>query len=217
MKYAAALDDTNVNIHTDEKVILTDVDGVLLDLPTQMSLFLKEEKNIIVTAEDWKKSYWLHDIIGGDWDSDKKLFIEFTHSEYFKNLPAKECALKVIEDLKSEGWKFVAITAAGQDCQTQNLELVHRNRLDNLENHFGDVFTDLHITHYNQCKSVKLKDFQESWWVEDSVKNANIGHDHGHKAVIMNSPYYKEEDNIKNLPVAESWYCIKEMIDTESK
>ena len=213
MTASTALKDIASQIHEDEKVILTDVDGVLLDLTPQMSLFLKEEKNIIVTPEDWKKSYWLHEIIGGDIEINRQLFIEFSHSEYFKSVPAKECALEVFEQLKEEGWKFIAITAAGQDCPKQDIKKVHQNRWDNLETHFGDVFTDLHITNFNQCKSVKLKDFQETWWIEDSVKNAHVGHDHGHRAVIMHSQYYKEEENVKKLPVAKSWHCIKEMID----
>lgn len=212
----SALKKTKTRFLPHKKTILTDIDGVLLEFLPSLNQFLREEKNIHISLEQWQKSYWLHDHIGGTEQMSRRVFIEFSHSRYFREIPAKKCALDVIAKLKDDGWRFIGITAAGQDNPEQDLGLVKRNRLDNLEHHFGNVFEDLFITQHNQCKSDHLKYYEPTWWIEDSVNNAHIGHAHGHNAIIMKSMYYREEDNKENLPVAESWHCIDRFIKQAS-
>ena len=199
------------------KIILTDVDGVLLEMRPGLMRFLQQEKNIPIKETDWDKGYYLSDVIDITPEYAKALFIEFTHSQYFKTLCAKPCALQVMQEMAGEGWRFIAITAAGQNCSTQDLNKVRQNRLDNLEMHFGSVFDDIHLTHLFDCKGGILEQYNPSYWIEDSVKNAHIGSDKGHHALIMHSMYYKQEDNHRGLPVLDNWHEIYSYIQKYEK
>ncbi len=199
-----------------EKIILTDVDGVLLDFPAQMTVFLNEQKNANIKLEDWQKSYWIHDLLGCTVEEASQMAVEFSHSDYFKHLPAKECALEAVENLANDGWRFIAITAAGTGCGNQDVKRVHSNRFENLEKHFGSVFDDLHITNFRNCKGPKLEEFDSAWWIEDSVSHANAGHDIGHKSIIIESNHYDPEKNIYNLPLVKTWHEIEALVRSGS-
>lgn len=188
-------------------IILTDVDGVLLNLLPQLRLFLREEKGIIVEAEDWKKGSQLHEIIGGDLDSDREIFLDFNHSDYFRSLPAVPKAVEAIKTLKDNGWRFVAITACMTGSKRQCYETTYQNRLENLEAHFGNVFEELHLTSWDRCKSDYLRRYQPTWWLEDSLRHANDGHDIGHKSLLIKTQFLKAEHNSKGLPILE---CISQ-------
>lgn len=190
------------------KVILTDIDGVLLEMRPGLTRFLKDEKRIAVTEKDWEKGYYLSDVADISPEQAKAFFIEFTHSDYFKSLDAKTCALEVMQEMGNAGWRFIGITAAGQGCPTQDLKRVRQNRLDNLETHFGALFDDLHLTELMGCKGEILNRYDPSYWIEDSVRNAHIGVEYGHHSLIMHSMYYLEEDNIQRLPVLHNWHEI---------
>lgn len=198
---------------TREKIILTDVDGVLLDFHSSATEFLRNEKKIDITYADWDKSYWLYEIINGTPEQDKEIFSEFSQSEYFRNLSARECALKSLKTLAADGWRFVAVTAAGQGLKHQNMNKVLQYRMDNLEKHFGNIFEDIHITNVYDCKSPILKRYDPTWWVEDSVTNAIIGHETGHRSVIMHTRHYQAEKNTINLPVVKGWDEIEVMVN----
>ena len=198
---------------THEKIILTDVDGVLLDIHTSMNHFLEKEKNIIFDDSEWNKTYWLSEILNVTKDVERDLFAEFSQSDYFKNLSARECALTSLQNLANDGWRFVAVTAAGQGLKSQNMNKVLQNRMDNLEKHFGNVFEDIHITNVFDCKSPVLKRYNPTWWVEDSVTNAIVGHENGHRSVIMHTRHYAAEKNTINLPVVQSWGEIEAMVN----
>lgn len=195
------------------KVILTDVDGVLLNFQHTISEFMAAEKNIHISDEQWNKSYWLHEILESEPEKDKDIFVELMHSDYFRRVPAKECAKRTLQNLAKDGWRFIAITAAGQGHPDQNMHKVRQNRMDNLETHFGNIFDDLHIMNFFDCKRDFLRLYDPTWWVEDSVTNALVGHEVGHRSVIMETRYYKPERNTANLPVVKSWDEIQTMID----
>ncbi len=197
-----------------DNIILTDIDGVLLDLLGQMSVFLKQEKGVIVTNEDWLKGSWLHEIIGGDIESDRALFVEFTHSHYFKTIPAIPNTIKALKTLHETGWRFIAITATGQDCPTQDLDLVKQNRLENLKIHFGDIFEDIHIISVIGSKKDILEQYAPTWWLEDSLKHANDGLSAGHKPILMSTPFLKIDQNKNNIPVI---HCPLELVKIISK
>ena len=141
--------------------------------------------------------------------------MDFAHSDYFKSIPAKECALSVIEDLKSDGWRFVAITSCLTGSEDQCYQTTHTNRMDNLERFFGNVFEDLHLANWQDGKGSFLERYDPTWWIDDHIDHAHTGHELGHKSIIMHSCMYDETKNKASLPVAKSWHCIKEMIEKE--
>ncbi len=190
------------------KVILTDVDGVLLDFLPTFTCFLNQEKKIRLTLEDWEKGYLLSDLIDIEPEESKKIFIDFCHSDYFKRLEPKACALEAVSKLAEEGWRFIAVTAANQGCDTQDLLKTAENRLFNLQTHFGAIFEDIYLTDITGCKADTLKRFKPSYWVEDSVANAHIGYEAGHHSLIIKGRHYRDGDNILNLPSFDDWHGI---------
>lgn len=198
---------------TREKIILTDVDGVLLDIHTSVNTYLAQEKNIIIDDSEWDRTYWLSEILNVSKDVERNIFADFSQSDYFRNLSARECALKSLKNLAADGWRFVAVTAAGQGLENQNMNKVLQNRMDNLEKHFGNIFEDIHITNVFECKSPVLKRYDPTWWVEDSVTNAIVGHENGHRSVIMHTRHYQAEKNTINLPVVKGWDEIEVMVN----
>ncbi len=193
-----------------EKLILTDVDGVLLDLHDALKRFMAEEKGISLTEEQWKSTYYIHKILGISREEEQEIIVDFYHSDYFRNIPALPHAVETVQALRDEGWRFIVVTAAIQELARQDIELTRQNRIHNLETVFGkNTFDEYFITEVHGCKSGVLKQFNQAVWVEDSVKNALIGDDCGHVSFVMNSDYYKEGDNHKSLPVANDWRDIR--------
>lgn len=92
------------------------------------------------------------------------------------------------------------------------MKLTHQNRMKNLESSFGNVFEDLHITTWKECKSKFLKNYESTWWVEDNIHFAHIGHGIGHKSIIMDSPRYSDTLNEGKLKVVKSWHEISDFI-----
>lgn len=197
----------------EEKIILTDVDGVLLDWEPIIYEFLEHDKGIVAKEERKKGNYFLKDILEIPAEDARKLIVEFTHSDFFKKMPAKQCALDAVKQLKNDGWKFIAITACDQDHHDQDIKKALQNRADNLSLHFDDAFSELHFSKIAGCKSPFLQQYHPTWWIEDSVNNANTGHEIGHRSIIMHSQHYDEGVNIHKLPVARTWYDIKKLID----
>lgn len=198
-----------------QKVILTDVDGVLLEYDAHLDAYLRAERDIHLKDEDWEGKRFLYEAANIDEDYEISIFVDFMHSSYFRSMPAKKCAQEVVMRLHKEGYRFIAITSVGQGVDYQDMKLTHDNRLHNLELRFPGVFDDVYMTNFHESKADILKQFNASLWVEDTVKNANIGHALGHHSVIMRSRQYRSQDNIHNLPVVDNWHMIETMIKAE--
>lgn len=120
------------------KIILTDVDEVLLDFTAGYHEFMINSDFHYPFSE--KQEWRAYHDLGWSEEEKVKIMMDFAHSDYFKSIPAKECALSVIEDLKSDGWRFVAITSCLTGSEDQCYQTTHTNRMDNLERFFGNVF-----------------------------------------------------------------------------
>lgn len=194
------------------KVILTDVDGVLLEYDSHLDAYLRAEKDIHLTSEDWEGKRFLFEAANIDEDYEISIFVDFMHSNYFRSMPSKPCAADVVMRLHAQGYRFVAITSVGQGVDHQDMKRTHDNRLHNLELRFPGVFDDVYMTQFHESKHDILAKFNASVWVEDTIKNANIGHALGHHSIIMKSQRYRARDNVHGLPVVDNWHQIEYMI-----
>lgn len=198
----------------EDKIILTDIDGVVLDFGSNFHSFLADVKNIKIPLDEWAAPDFWQTV---EWsDEDKQVFItEFAHSDYFRDLPAKECALDIFARLRDEGWRFIAITACITDHASQCYDTTWKNRADNLTRHFGPLFEELHLASWSAGKRPFLQHYKPTWWVEDHVGHATEGHRIGHKSLIMNSIRYKPEQNTQKLPLVNSWHDIYDFIQKD--
>lgn len=185
------------------KLILTDIDGVMLDWETGFHDWM-ESKGFNRNAID---SYDMHVVYG-----EKKEFIKALVREY--NNSAWMCCLKPLRDavdgvqmLVDAGYRFGAITSLSLDPYAGKL------REENLKSLFGDVFDFVTCLDTGADKDEALLPYKDSgmWWIEDKPENARLGADLGLKTILMRHPHNASFDysGVKN---ADNWTQIANMI-----
>ncbi|AKF13466.1 hypothetical protein PHIN3_203 [Sinorhizobium phage phiN3] len=165
------------------KVILTDVDGVLLDWIGSFEKYMNTAHNLY-TVDD--TSYRLDKRFGAH--PDKELFYieDFNHSPEIGNLLPHKDAVEGVRRFVEEGYKFLVITSLSKNDSSC------RARVENLEREFGaDAFEDFVFLDIGERKNDVLAKFEGSGypWVEDLPKNALDGHSIGLKTYLMKHTY----------------------------
>lgn len=150
------------------KLILTDVDGVLLEYFNAFA----EYHSIEPVTENHHKD--LSEALGIPLHTVDKMINDFNHSDSYDNLSPLPHAVKYVERLKNEGFNFHIITSCGES------ETIFQKRKDNLLRHFPFDFENgdkLSILEYSDSKYRFLKEYEGSdlVWIEDSIKNYEIG------------------------------------------
>lgn len=62
------------------------------------------------------------------------------------------------------------------------------NRRLNLESEFGKIFTDIHCLNFTESKSVFLKEYPGSYFVDDKFENLITSLEFDHKPLLMAQP-----------------------------
>ncbi len=170
------------------KIILTDVDGVLLDWVPGFEKWCAENKHPIKLPADttvrkvWRR-YGLNEQVG------EQLVMDFNVSEAMKSLPPYRDSVDYVRKLAAEGWKFVTITSQSSVAQAQQY------RIENLNTVFGpDIFIKHHILETSAPKDDVLAEYKDSglYWIEDKWDNAVLGADMGLIPLVM-----RDETNAK--------------------
>jgi|TARA_R110000744_G_scaffold25847_2_gene63900 FMN phosphatase YigB (HAD superfamily) len=167
-----------------EKVILTDCDGVLLDWEYHFYKWLKE-------TEGYEKIHDYYDIskaIGVERHVGSKFVNTFNTSEYMKTLSPLRDSIKYVRKLYEEhGYLFHVITSQTNDKIAQDY------RKENLKNVFGDVFDGFTILGTGWDKTYALKEWEgtECWWIEDKAANIEMGNQVGLRGILINHAWNK--------------------------
>lgn len=161
------------------KVILTDVDGVLLDWEYAYDQWMKRHGYSVVANGDYNMDVKY----GLDKIEAKRLIRMFNESAWIRKLPPLRDAIHYVKKLHSEhGYVFHAISSLSNDDYSQHL------RTKNLREMFGDtVFEKYVYLDTGADKDEVLKVYQDSgcWWVEDKPQNADVGLDMGLNSILM--------------------------------
>ena len=187
-------------------MILTDVDGVLLDWFGGFRDFLLwkgiEVENAFEPA-DWSMvGYVNHPNIQG-------LIAEFNSSPEFGELMAYADALITLQNLHAQGHEVVAITSCSAD------PAVHAMRLKNLESEFGFKFKDLICLPLMKSKTAVLSQYTPNpgtIWVEDSLHGAQSGVETGHKTFLINRRYNVGHETNRAVVRVDNWFDIDDHI-----
>lgn len=138
-------------------IILTDIDGVVLEWVSNLPFFLqrygKNPEIAIKCQVDkcWAENHELFDT--PDKDRAWELFVEYCSSDLMKTLsPFEPTSLKVINRLKKH-FDFVAITAIGTDPFSKMY------RASNLEALFPGAFKEVHCVEFGASKVDVLKQY----------------------------------------------------------
>lgn len=165
------------------KLILTDVDGVLLhwewmfDIWMNKHGYMKSSDNAYSTAQAY----------GISEEEGERLCTMFNETVYIRNLPPYRDAIRYTRKLHEEhGYVFHAVTSISND------PMVIESRVENLYRVFGrSMFFDITCLHHSVSKLTVLKQYANSncWWIEDHPINFTIGLDTGLNALLVNQSY----------------------------
>lgn len=184
-----------------------DVDQTLLDWTSGFLLFMEKHglkpKEIVPHGDVLD---WFHI----SFDEAKEYAYEYARSEeHFGTIPSWPGAEDAIETLHDDGYRFVAITAVNP------YPVAYKSRSKNLKTLFGDVFDDLHLIGFGNGKKPVLKQYEPTYWVEDSFHNAVDGAEIGHYSFLLNHPQnikWGEHDKVHRV---DHWNeIVNHILDT---
>jgi FMN phosphatase YigB (HAD superfamily) len=185
-----------------DKVIVTDVDGVLLNQPLAFEQWMDnlgyELKN--------PNEYYLRDKYELENTHARKLVKQFGSSEAQRCMPALRDSVEYVHRLHNDGYVFHVVTSQTDDPAANQM------RIENLTNLFGNVFEDYTFLDCGADKEQALAQYADSdyWWIEDKPKNANDGAAVGMRAILLHHEHNADTDG--NYVRANNWKEIYEII-----
>lgn len=173
-----------------QKVILTDADGVLLDWAYAFTQWMERHNFEMIPggeAEyDVNKRYNLT-IAEKD-----RIVRMFNESAWIRKLPPLRDAIKYVKKLHEEhGYVFRVITSLSDDTYAGRL------RTKNLNELFGPtVFESFTYLDTGADKDEALEPYRGTgcWWIEDKPQNAQLGTDLGLESILIDHPFNKDFD-----------------------
>jgi len=186
-----------------KKIIVTDVDGVLLNWEDAFQIWMQHQG-----FEKVKKHKFIYNAaeqFGLEKDEGKKWVRIFNQSAAIGFLPPLRDAQEIVKLLNNNyGYRFVICTSLSLDKAAQEL------RTRNLKKIFGDVFEEFVYLDTGADKDDALyqlgKKYRGCLWVEDKVENATAGFNVDFEPIVMEHGYNMHDEH--NYFVAKNWEDI---------
>jgi len=190
-----------------EKVILTDVDGVLLDWLFAFTQWMN--KHGYNEVEGTENEYDMNIRYGISKVEKERLVRMFNESAWIRKLPPLRDAIKYVKKLHEDhGYVFRVISSLSDDYYAQHL------RTKNLIEMFGpSVFESFVYLDTGADKDEALEQYRNSgcYWVEDKPENAILGRDIGLESILV-AHDFNDIEGIDEIPRAKNWKEIYEII-----
>ena len=202
---------------TSDRIILTDVDGVLLEWEyhftqwmLQRNYYDDKEQRVYPykLLPDKQNTYEMADRFGLSITEIRKEIREFNKSAWMGTqcpMPDSQTWVKL---LAAEGWTFIPITSQTSDIPAQALR---KKRLGEL---FGDhIFKNYHILDTGSDKDSVLAEFHNTglYFIEDKPKNALTGLKYGVRPILIDHPYNRDFQHPDVIRV-NNWKQIHELL-----
>ena len=188
-----------------ENVILTDIDGVVLNWFYAFDIWMNEHGHKLVDPTNLV--YDVSEAYGIDKATGKMLVRMFNESAHVGFLPPLRDSMHYMKKLHEEhGYVFHAVTSLSNDEYAQHL------RTKNLCELFGPtVFEKYVYLDTGADKDEALLPYKDTQclWVEDKPENALVGKNLGLDAVLMAWEYNRDEYNV---PRVQNWKAIYEYL-----
>lgn len=185
-----------------DKLILTDVDGVLLNWEYAFTIWMKKRGYKI---QDGSNAYDIGERYGIKKSTKNELVRYFNESAAIGFLPPLRDAIHYVRKLhEKQGYVFHVLTALSNDHQAQEL------RRQNLEKLFGEtVFEKFVYCDTGADKDEILQPYLNSGllWVEDKIENAKLGLAMGLDSILMEHGHNMDSTG---MPIVKNW---KEVYD----
>jgi hypothetical protein len=190
-----------------EKVILTDVDGVLLDWLFAYTQWM--DKHGYKTIEGTENEYDMNIRYGISKVEKERLVRMFNESAWIRKLPPLRDAIKYVKKLHEDhGYVFRVISSLSNDYYAQHL------RTKNLIEMFGpSVFESFVYLDTGADKDEALAPYEGTgcFWIEDKPENAVLGQSLGLESIIVNHAF-NEDAFVGDMPRCKNWKEIYELI-----
>ena len=180
------------------KILLTDVDGVILDWSGHFNNYLRT----------YHPDKQLMDPTTFAQAPDTAELIEsYNKTAWIGFLQPHKDAIEVLKEIRDAGWVIIACTSMGTDRYANAL------RKMNIESHFPDVFDKVDIIPFMEPKDKWLSYYKHSGaiWVEDKISNAKAGADMGLNTYLMKHEYNAFLDD-KRIKKVDNWRQIANSI-----
>lgn len=188
-----------------DKVIITDADGVLVDWFHSFSRWMTKRGYRIMEPD----AYQIDKVYGIIRDQGKRLVREFNESADIAFLTPHLDAIKYVKKLHEEhGYVFHVVTSQSDNINAQNL------RIQNLKNLFGEtVFEEFSILDTGADKDEALLKYKDTgcWWVEDKPENAEVGVELGLEGILMEHNHNKDYLHA-DIKTAKNWKEVYDII-----
>jgi len=181
-------------------VILTDVDGVILNWEYAFDCYVQQHGHKKVQGAEFK--YNIGKRYGIDDDQGKILIKNFNESASIAFLPPLRDAMYYVKKLHEEhGYVFHAITSLSKNEHACKLRRMNLNKL------FGEtVFEKMIFLDTGADKDEVLEDYRdtECWWIEDKTDNCIVGRNMGLKPLLMEHGH-NMDFNHSEIPRVKNW------------
>lgn len=172
------------------KVILTDVDGVLLNWTKGFTEWM--DKKGFQPTRGQEFSWCIGQRFNLGEGIDETQFVkEFNNSASIAFLEPFRDAIDGVKQLTNHGYKFYALTSLSSNPHAGAL------RKYNLENVFGEgVFTDIHCLSVGSPKALALYElsirYPNAWWIDDHPHNVEDGAGVGLRSILVDHIFNRE-------------------------
>jgi hypothetical protein len=191
-----------------DKVILTDVDGVLLDWEYSFTQWMNKHNYEIQPG--FENSYDIALRYGLAKEDKERIVRMFNESAWIRKLPPLRDAIKYVRKLHEEhGYVFRVISSLSNDYYAQHL------RTKNLIEMFGpSVFESFTYLDTGADKDDALAPYTGSmcWWIEDKPENANLGDNLMLESVLVNHHHNQNSQVNPLVTRVNNWKEIYELI-----
>ena len=193
-----------------QKLILTDVDGVLIDWVAGFNEWM--DKRGWIRVPDYEYHYTIEHWYNITHEHAMEIVAEYNASAAIGFLPPYLDSVEYVKKLNEEhGYRFVAITAFGHD------EYAIRLRKMNLKNVFGKVFDDFIFVDLLQSKMEVLKTFEPTIWLEDKPSTAEEGKSCGHRTYLFEHGHNNHLRTTNEITRVHSWKEVYDSIVAEEQ
>ena len=186
------------------KLILTDVDGVLLNWSDGFDQWMAERGYDRVLSGE----YELGPTYGIDNDTAHKLAVEFNSSDAIGDLEPLRDSVKYVKKLYEEhGFRLHCITAIPDTQKT------YLSRSKNLARYFGDAIYRLNCTDSSKNKHIYLREYIDTGmpWIEDRIEMAELGERMGLTTYLIDHDYNQHLDN-NDIMRVKNWKELYEIL-----
>ena len=165
-----------------KKIILTDIDGCVLDWEEGFSVWMEHHGHSKV--DGYQFMYTIGDRYGMSYEAGSKMVKQFNESAAIGFLPPLRDAQFFVKKLHEQHqYKFICITSLSLDPYAKYL------RERNLKKLMGDAFIDVICLDTGADKDIILKEYgakyHGNYWIEDKPENVNWGIDAGLEGILI--------------------------------